>query len=268
MDIHYFNQQYSKNTLDIERKEIRQIPLDTKLIDFIDFELPEHKKYCNVKVDVIDVITLATNIKKINKNIKILCMLFIPENFDDYIDIETDTYATYFLCRTNYKKIFNKIKKNDVKGNNIIFEHNCIVLSDSHFKPIPPILIYLGIVPIINKKKNKREPKKEIPIPYELSLEEFVTIFNRLETFFQTGYRSHSDILILTPYDPYKIDQAIIIDIYNYLIAKYGFLFKHIYICISNDMTTNRKIELEEYKKIFELFDTNIIKPQDFLKKK
>lgn len=199
-----------------------------------------------------------------DRTLKILCMVLISENFDDYADIDTDTYATNFLCKTTYKRTLNKINKNDVKKNGIIFEKNCIIIKDENYKYTKLEHIMLGIVPILqDKKKIKRNEKNDTL--HKLTTEELIIIFNRLETLFQTAYRSKTDVLILSPYDPFKIDQNIIIDIYNYLICKYGYLFKQIYICISPDMTTNEKHE--SYENVKDIYVNNIILPQKLLNK-
>jgi hypothetical protein len=171
---------------------------------------------------------------------------FFGNNFNQSEGITDDIYN----IRTNFNMITNNGNPFPLKEKECVYNKSISVIRDRNLQAMPLPQIYsMGIIIIspINKPPLLDE--------YRMGSVEFLNMMTNVETLFQTAIYYNHNILVLTPlghtYD--EIPQEDIIKIYNSLIFKYQHRFKYIIISIP----PWDGIEL------FNLYDENIIKPQE-----
>lgn len=174
---------------------------------------------------------------------------FMGSNLLDSEDVRDEM----FNLRTNFNVSVMQHNPYPIKDSECVFNRfiTCIRNNNLQFLSMQQIYIFAGIVtPTIHKPRLLDKEK--------MMTKDFTKVLSTIESVFQVAHDNRCNLLILTPFGHNEDDipQEDIVKIYNSCIYKYGHLFKYIIISIAP----------WEDKQLFELFDKNIIKPQEITK--
>lgn len=225
--------------------------------DYIsDYNIEESLNFANVYIKPFHSLIIAKEF--ITNNITPVIMNIVsPEFTGTNIMNEVDEiYDENLVIRTNYLRTVNTKEESiyPLKNQEVILSPCVTVIKNEtcqQFISNPKELYRVGVI-----TASVREMKL---INNILSFDDYILIREIIENVFQTAHDTGYEALILTDFSLHKTKIPIndIIDIYNNLILKYGYLFKYIVIAIPY----KTKEELE----CFGIFAKEIIKPQELV---
>ena len=171
---------------------------------------------------------------------------FFGTNFNQSEGITDDIYN----IRTNFNMITHNGNPFPLKEKECVYNKVISVIRDKNLQPIPLPQIYtMGLIVV--------SPIHKPPLLDEnrMGSVEFLNLMSTVETIFQTAIFYGHNILLLTPLGHIvdEVPQEDVIKIYNSLILKYQHRFKYIVVCIPP----------WEGSELFNLYDQNILKPQE-----
>jgi len=171
---------------------------------------------------------------------------FFGTNFNQSEGITDDIYN----IRTNFNMITHNGNPFPLKEKECVYNKSISVIRDRNLQALPLQQTYnmsLIVVSPVNKPPLLDE--------YRMGSVEFLNLMTTVETLFQTAVYYRHNILLLTPlgHSVDEIPQEDVIKIYNSLIFKYQHRFKYIIVSIPP----------WEGGELFELYNDNIIKPQE-----
>jgi hypothetical protein len=175
---------------------------------------------------------------------------FYGQSFESLEGILDEEY----ILRTNFVNTVSLHNPYPLKGNECVYNKWVTVIRNPMLGGINLGLVYrFGLIVASTISK----PKLIDDDGTKMSASNFLEIYATIECVFQTAIAGNHNMLVLTPfgYGDDDVPQEDIIKIYNLCIFKYGHRFKFIMIAVP-----------KEEKEIFELYQKEIIKPQDFLK--
>lgn len=168
------------------------------------------------------------------------------------IQSSEDMRDEIFNLRTTFNNSFSQNNPYPLKNNECVYNRSITVIRRATMEPIIPKDLYrFGLItssPIFKPQLNNGKMKAV----------DFLNMASNIETIFQTAIRASHNLIILTPFGHTEdeVPQEDIVQIYNSCIFKYSHHFKYIII----------GIHAENGIQLFNLFNENIIRPQELTK--
>ena len=225
------------------------------------FEITPITNICEVFIVNIHAIDVAESFCEKGENMGLLngekpvlmCVVgkeFYGHNFIKSEDIKDDIYN----LRTNFNStIYESHNPYPIKNNECVYNKVVTVITDNKYNFLKLQEIYqFGLIIVASIYKPELLNNKK------MKSTDFINTLISIENLFQIAILNEHNILILTPFgqNEDEMPQEDIIKIYNFCICKYGHMIKNIIIAVPK----------WDGKELFDLYNKNIIKPQDITK--